>query len=186
MKAFPVLALTALVLVGCTVDYVTDSTAPVELIIAQINDGEVLRSNLSSATLLPSPDFVTLAVANRAKNPNVAGTAVNNHVLLEQYEVRYFRTDGRGSEGVDVPFRITGALRINVDVAESGAQDVIIEVVRSQAKMEPPLRNLLVESSTVLTVIAEITLRGRTIGGQGVSARGNMQIDFGNFSAVGP
>jgi len=183
MRAFPVLAaVSALSLGGCTVDYVTDSTAPVELIIAQINQGAPLRSSLLPVGLFPPADFVILDVANRAKNPNVQGIAVNNHVLLEQYEVRYFRTDGRGTEGVDVPFRIAGALRINVDLATSGTQAVTIEVVRSQAKQEPPLRNLLIESATVLTVIAEITLRGRTLAGQAVTTNGRMQIDFGNFS----
>jgi hypothetical protein len=183
MKAFPVLAVSsALALTGCTVDYVTDSTAPVELIIAQINGGSPLRSSLvRTEPNPPSPDFVTVEVANRAKNPNVSGIAVNNHVLLEQYEVRYFRTDGRGTEGVDVPYRISGALRINVDVADSGTQSVTIEVVRSQAKQEPPLRNIHVEAVIVLTVMAEITLRGRTLAGQAVIASGQMQIDFGNF-----
>jgi hypothetical protein len=184
MKAFPALVVTsALALTGCTADYVTDSTAPVELIIAQINAGSPLRSNLAPVGLFPQPDFITLEVANRAKNPNVSGIAVSNHVLLEQYQVRYFRTDGRGTEGIDVPYQISGALRINVDVAESGTQSVTIEVVRSQAKQEPPLRNIYVESSTVLTVMAEITLRGRTLAGQAVTTNGRMQIDFGNFSS---
>jgi hypothetical protein len=100
-------------------------------------------------------------------------------VLLKSYEVRYFRTDGRGTEGVDVPYRITGNLAFAVDVAVSGTSNFPLEVVRRQAKVEPPLSSI--NQAALLTVMAEVTLYGETVSGQKVSATGRMQIDFADY-----
>jgi hypothetical protein len=69
-----------------------------------------------------------------------------------------------------------------------GAEAVIM-VVRHQAKLEPPLRNLAFVTPTVngggqgiLTTIAEITVHGRTTSGKGVSAQGRLTISFADFA----
>jgi hypothetical protein len=63
--------------------------------------------------------------------------------------------------------------------------DVPIEVVRAQAKLEPPLRNLRTEnfggSALILTCFAEITVHGRTLAGEAVSGSGRLQIDFADW-----
>jgi hypothetical protein len=100
-------------------------------------------------------------------------------VIIKSYEVRYFRTDGRGTEGVDVPYRITGNLTFAVDVANSGTSTFPLEIVRRQAKVEPPLSSIL--QTTVLTVMAEVTLYGETITGDRVTASGRLQIDFADY-----
>jgi hypothetical protein len=66
-----------------------------------------------------------------------------------------------------------------VDVATSGTTAFPLEVVRRQAKVEPPLSTIF--QTTVLTVMAEITLYGETVSGQAVSASGRLQIDFADF-----
>jgi hypothetical protein len=104
-------------------------------------------------------------------------------VFMERYEIRYVRSDGRNTEGVDVPFRITGGMNGVIDAQVSGSTDFAIEVVRRQAKLEPPLRNLVGGGGAiVVTMFAEITVYGRTTPGQVVQASSRVQIDFGDFS----
>jgi hypothetical protein len=102
-------------------------------------------------------------------------------VLVERYEVRYFRSDGRATEGVDVPYRISGNISTALDATtdSGGNVTVPIEVVRTQAKLEPPLLNLTNGGGEiVLTAFAEVTVFGHTIAGQAVRASGRLQIDF--------
>jgi hypothetical protein len=126
-----------------------------------------------------------VAVAVRSKNPNVTVPQIPLHVLINQYSVRYFRSDGRNVEGVDVPFSITGALADEEDAKTSGTSDIAIEVVRAQAKMEPPLSNLSGGGGAIVfTCFAEITLYGQNITGKQVTATGTMQIDFADFAGT--
>jgi hypothetical protein len=164
---------------GCTPDYVTSSTAPVLFIMASLNDGQVMDSDIRTSSGTICPDFAPAALAVRAKNPNATTITVPQHVLVQQYEVRYFRTDGRGAEGVDVPYRFTGPIGAEVDLATSGATAISIEVVRRQAKLEPPLSNIT--GFQIVSMIAEVTISGQTVAGQPVSASGRMQIDFADF-----
>lgn len=175
------LALLLLGLPGCAPDYVTGNAAQVNLIIAAINDGAQLDSDVRNGrdSTFVCEDEVDVAVAVRNKNPNAPVPSVPNAVILKSYEVRYFRTDGRGTEGVDVPYRITGNLTLAVDVASSGTTSFPLEIVRRQAKVEPPLSSIF--QATVLTVMAEITLYGETVAGDRVSASGRLQIDFADF-----
>jgi hypothetical protein len=169
----------ALGMAGCTPDYVTSSTAPVNLLIGSINEGNILDSDvrLSSGTICP--DTVQVALAVRAKNPNEADITVAQHVLVQQYEVRYLRTDGRGTEGLDVPYRYSGPMAAEVDLATSGTTSVPVQVVRRQAKLEPPLSNIT--GFQIVSMIAEVTISGETVAGERVSATGRLQIDFADF-----
>ncbi|MFN8091529.1 MAG: hypothetical protein U0599_04775 [Vicinamibacteria bacterium] len=169
----------ALGTVGCAPDYVTNSTAPVNLLIAQINGGSVLDSDVRLSTGTICPDTVTVALAVRAKNQNSVQITVPQHVLVQQYEVRYYRTDGRGAEGVDVPYRYSGPIASEVDVDTGGVTSVPVQVVRRQAKLEPPLSNIT--GYQIVTMIAEITISGQTVAGESVTATGRMQIDFADF-----
>ena len=166
---------------GCSPDYVTSNSARVNLIVAAINGGAQLDSDVRNGeqSTFICPDIVEVAVAVRNKNPAAPAPSVPDAVVIKSYEVRYFRTDGRATEGVDVPYRITGNLTAAVDVATSGTDTIPIEVVRRQAKLEPPLSTIF--QSTVLTTIAEITLYGETISGDAVAGTGRLQIDFADY-----
>jgi len=175
---------------GCAADYVTGNNAPVNLYIGGISgpNGPVLRSDVEPAL----PDFASVFLAVRTKNPNVdISQKVAMAVIIERYEVHFFRSDGRNVEGVDVPHSISGAVRFALDAESSGTSELLIEVVRSQAKLEPPLRNLRFNNQTtdtgfgsgaiILTTFAEITVHGKTIAGQAVTAKGVLQVDFADF-----
>jgi hypothetical protein len=169
-------AAAALALGGCSAGYVENSDAPVMLVITAINEGAVLDSDIrigaESATVCE--DEVAVTVRTQPKNPNSPLNEIST-VLLRSYEVRFFRTDGRGVEGIDVPYRITGNLAASVEETTS----VPIEVVRRQAKLEPPLS--AINQASVLTVMAQVTIYGETISGKKVSASGRFQIDFADF-----
>jgi hypothetical protein len=179
----------ALGLAGCAPAYVTDNQAPVLLSIASVNGGAALNSDVRKAPSAVVDDTVKVSVADRAKNPNFTNIPqVAMAIFIDRYEVSYYRSDGRGVQGVDVPYTISGNITTVVDVATSGTVDVPIAVVRAQAKLEPPLINLWGTTSGVLggtalivTMFAKITLSGHTIAGQTVEATGTLQINFADF-----
>jgi hypothetical protein len=168
----------ALAMAGCSADYVENNEAPVLLLITALNGGAQLDSDVrngeDSSFVCENEVDVELTLQN--KNPN-APTAPASTVQLDTYEVRYTRSDGRGTEGVDVPYRITGTLATSVGVGDDVT--IPLEVVRRQAKIDPPLTNI--QQTTILTVSAQVTLFGKTISEKRVSATARMQIDFADF-----
>jgi len=192
MKRLSLIAAGLATMVACTADHATQSNAPVNLFIVGIAPSPLLSD--VSADGVVTADIVTVSLANRAKNRAVTVPQIPMAILFERYEVTYTRSDGRNVQGVDVPFNISGPLNGAIDVAESGESvDVAVEVVRIQQKLEPPLRNLRGAganptapggSAIALTVVAQVTVYGRTTVGQVVSATASMQIDFADF-AVG-
>ncbi len=178
MKVFPVVMLGALVLAGCTADYATRSTSPVILLITGVNDGDVLSSDVLISTGGVCPDIVPVRLENHSVSPIAPTIDWRADIVIERYEVRYSRSDGRGVEGVDVPYSISGNMAF--EVIYRSALNVNIEVVRRQAKLEPPLSNLI-DNGKVVTMFAEVTLHGKTNAGKTSVATGRMQIDFANF-----
>ena len=192
MKTTALLVVTALGLAGCAPAYVTGNDSPVNLYVVAVNGGNPLNSSVKFPVVA---NVIDVTLANRSKNPNLPLTQkVTLAVIIERYEVRYYRSDGKNTEGVDVPYRISGNITAALDAEATGTVDIPVEVVRAQAKVEPPLTNLRGSSqldtnngatsggqAVVLTCFAEITLHGKTIAGQVVSAVGRMQIDFADF-----
>jgi hypothetical protein len=178
----------ALAMSGCAADYVTGNNAAVNLYVTAINEGSPMDSDVrhgtnADRTTVPNPfvcpDRALVSVAVRFKNQQIPTPSVPNAVFLESYEVKYTRTDGRGTEGIDVPYRITGNLTLAVDASDSDNSEVAIEVVRRQAKLEPPLSTI--NQNALLTTMAEITLYGKTTSGQRVTSSGRMQITFADY-----
>jgi hypothetical protein len=183
----------ALLLPGCVPGYVKNNDSPVLFLIADINGGTTLTSDVSSQTA----ETVSLSIAVRAKNPKGPTSAtIPMHVRLDQYTVRFFRTDGRDVEGQDVPYHFSGAITGAIDVATSGVSTFQIPLVRSQAKQEPPLRNLRAVTGTnplpgatvtpVVTMIAEITVYGHTLANEKLSDTGRVTVDFVGGTFVAP
>jgi hypothetical protein len=108
--------------------------------------------------------------------PSVVST--NNEVTITRYHVNYRRSDGRNTQGVDVPYAFDGAATGTVPA--SGNITLGFELVRHVAKKEAPLIQLL-NSAQVITTIADITFYGQDRVGNEISVTGSMQIDFGNF-----
>lgn len=188
------MAIAAMLSSGCG-EFVRQSRSPSQLVIVGIGtapstDGTVpttfaVRPLLSDVLtgLAVFDDFgqVTLRVILRDPGGPGSPTAPStlNDVTITRYTVTYRRSDGRNTPGVDVPRPIDGAVTFTVRVDQTGVG--VIELVRHVAKLEAPLAALS-SSAVVLTTIADVTFYGRDQAGNEVSATGNVQINFANFS----
>ncbi len=172
--------LAGLMMTSCTPDWAKNGQSDVILLMTAINSGAPMDSDVEISNGSVCPDIVDLRVENHFRNPNVTATGFRHDITIERYEVRYYRSDGRNTEGVDVPYRISG--NVAQEILEESSAVLQLEVVRRQAKLEPPLRNLVEGGALIITAFAEVTLHARTTTGQvlnPVSAR--LQIDFANF-----
>jgi len=122
---------------------------------------------------------VTLRLA--LKDPGPAGSPLeptqNQAITVNRYHVRFIRSDGRNTPGVDVPYGFDGAFTVTV-TKESQAT---FELVRHVAKSEAPLGSLA-NNFTVISTVAEITFYARDLTGHEVSVTGHLTVDFGNFA----
>jgi hypothetical protein len=173
-----------LTLAGCTADFAKNGNGSVLLLITGVNGGKVLQSDVEIGGGI-CPDTVFVRVENKPKNPNILAIDYRGDIVIERYEVRYSRSDGRATQGVDVPYSISGNLAAEVIFLADA--NVPVQVVRDQAKLEPPLMELRDSGGQALIVsmFAEITLYGRTTIGEAVTAKGSMQIDFSDFADQG-
>jgi len=103
---------------------------------------------------------------------------LNNEVTITRIHVRYRRTDGRNTPGVDVPFEFDTAATVTVPA--SGTATMGFTLVRNSAKSESPLVQLSA-TGFVIATLADITLYGRDQVGNDISATGSMEIAFANF-----
>jgi hypothetical protein len=127
-------------------------------------------------------DNANVSVTAELKNPSVAATPINS-VTLTRYHVDYRRTDGRNVPGVDVPYSIDGGL--SAFVAVGGSATATFEIVRHQAKLESPLRQLRNQNgfggTGFISAIAEITIYGHDQNGNEVVVPARMDIHFADF-----
>ena len=198
-----VLCASLLALEGCTADWAKQNDSAVLFELGQIRAASATVDSAAggSSNILYSDisqiinDDIILDINIFQKNPNITASSPNNHVYLDSYRIRFFRTDGRNVEGVDVPYTITGPLSMRIHTPSSGTeQEVSVNVtaVRHQAKLEPPLRTMSGgptvtlpgfgrSGSIVLTTIAEVTVFGRTLTGSSLTATGQIQVTFADF-----
>ena len=135
---------------------------------------------------------VALIVGNSAyqhtpalKNPgnalNPTTPSPNTAITFNRYHVDFRRTDGRNTQGVDVPYSFDGAATFTVPA--DGQAQFAVEIVRNQAKLESPLVNLRQGGGgIIISTIAEITFYGRDQVGNEVVATGQMSVNFGDFA----
>jgi hypothetical protein len=104
--------------------------------------------------------------------------STNNTVTITRVHVSYRRTDGRNQEGVDIPYGFDTAA--TVSVSGTNQSTVVFPLVRSQAKEEAPLVQL-VTSGLVISTIADVTLYGSDAVGNALSVTGSIAVTFANF-----
>ena len=199
MKRAWLVGAVALVLSGCTPDFLTQDESEVVLSIVKITAESAGDSssgdNALNSDVSPAFDDIAKVTVNAIpKNPTLSSPGSFQDVQIERYEVHYIRSDGRGVEGQDVPYSISG--NITQTIPFGGSAEIVFDVVRHQAKFEPPLLNLVGGATQldpsgrpvfgggalILTCFAEITLHGRTTTGAAVQVTGRMQINFADFA----
>ncbi len=122
-------------------------------------------------------DTGTLTLSLAPKDISI-GLTSNNQVTINRIHVSYRRTDGRNTEGVDVPYSYDTAATATVGV--SGTTDVSFIIVRNQAKEESPLVQL-VNNGQLISAIIDVTAYGSDVVGNAVSVTGSLGVTFGNF-----
>lgn len=118
------------------------------------------------------------------KNPGTPlapiGPTTMNDVTLTSYRVEYKRTDGRNRPGIDVPHTVMGGM--TVTIPSGGTAIAGFDLVRHQAKLEPPLRNLVAAGGALfIDTIAEVTFFGRDQAGNEIQAVAQINIRFGDY-----
>ncbi len=190
-RTLALFAVVALATSGCTADYATQNNSSLHMEVAGIAPlgGEIggqLQSDVASDTGTAFNDDVAVTVTIYRKNPGVTSTSPLEHVFLDRYEVRFFRSDGHNAVGIDVPHSISGPLgnaRLHTPTG-TGEIDLTVPLtlVRQAAKLEPPLRNLRGGGGlTILTCFAEITVYARQLDGGTLRAQGTIQVTFADF-----
>lgn len=101
-------------------------------------------------------------------------------ITINRYRVRFRRTDGRNTEGVDVPYGFDGGTTATVAVGQSAT--INFDLVRHQAKLERPLLALTGGGGLIfISTIAEVTFFGHDQAGNEVSITGSIDVQFGDF-----
>jgi hypothetical protein len=143
---------------------------------------DVLYEDPSSEATTIYADIATAVLTAQMLDPDpIAGVSSYADIQLEKYQVRYTRTDGLNTPGVDVPYPIEGDLSVLVRV---GAQtSVSFVIVRESAKMESPLLDLLQDSTRAenFTAIATVDFYGHDLSGKAVKASASISITFANY-----
>ena len=166
-----------LVMVACSADYVDQSKATVLVVLSSINSGAPIMSDVrgDSGTIINCQ--TDIVVTTILKNPGNPGSPVEN-VILQRYDVSYVRSDGRAVEGVDVPYRFSAPMTAT---AEPGGDTALtIDIVRHQAKIEPPLASIIGLQIVEMTV--NVTVFGETVSRKAVSASGAATIRFADYA----
>lgn len=172
--------------VSCGGELLRTGRAPVYLMVTSVSAGP--QGGDQSSFLLSDVltgggvvnDNVAVGLRIEPKNPS-ATTAAINSVTMTRYTVEFKRTDGRNRAGIDVPFGFSGVLSQSIQVGET--QEVSFELVRHQAKREPPLANMANAGGLrLLSTYAEITLYGRDQNGNELMATALIDVHFGDFA----
>lgn len=116
------------------------------------------------------------------KNPNAAGPSPVNAITLRGYRVTFSRTDGRNTQGVDVPYAFDGALTATI----SDSTTVALLLVRGQAKLEAPLAALVGGGgAVVISTVADVLFYGTDQTGRDVTVSARMLVTFADYGDEG-
>jgi hypothetical protein len=140
----------------------TDSTTGTSTI-----TDDVAKAGLEASTLAPAPP---------------AGISQYNDIQLDKIVVSYSRTDGRNTEGIDVPYSFEQNVSQVFRVGQQATITFII--VRATAKQEPPLIGLRAGATRgeVIYTNAKIVFYGHDLAGKMVTATGYLPVEFADFA----
>jgi hypothetical protein len=142
-------------------------------------DSDVITVKDGAAGIYADFGRATLKLA--LKDPGSSGSpnspTPNNYITVDRYRVEYRRTDGRNTQGVDVPYSFDSAATATV----SDEAEIVFLIVRHQAKEEAPLK-ALGTNNLIFSTIATVTFYGHDQTGREASVSGNIGIGFANYA----
>jgi hypothetical protein len=139
---------------------------------------KVGSNTVATPTVFEDMGQVTLRMA--MKDPiNVTSPTDTNSITIERYHVDYVRTDGRNTQGVDVPYSFDGAVTGTVT---SAGTTLVFVLVRAQAKLEAPLIALRGAGGAIMiSTIAQVTFYGHDQAGNAVAVTGTISVTFADW-----
>ena len=121
---------------------------------------------------------VALRIAMKDQTLLVAPSDTNL-ITVNRYHVDFVRSDGRNTQGVDVPYAFDGAVTGTVGAVDTSLSFVL---VRAQAKLEAPLMALRnAGGAMVISTIARVTFYGQDQAGNAVSVTANISVNFADW-----
>ena len=167
-------------------EFTREGRAPVVLVVDSLIVGDDEQGTLLSDVITKNSTFNDMAEVEMRlilKDPGPPGVTVGpsllNAVTITRYRVEYRRSDGRNTQGVDVPYSFDSALTFNVP--SDGSATGVFQIVRHAAKEEAPLK-ALANNLDIISTIAYVTFYGHDQAGNDVSATATIGVDFGNFA----
>lgn len=139
-------------------------------VLTVVNNVPTVLNDLGQAT-------VQLALKDPGSSTSPTSPSINNAITLTSYHVEYARSDGRNTQGVDVPYAFDGQMTVTV----TGTATVTFTLVRIQAKLEAPLA-ALTSNNIPITAVAHVTLYGHDQTGRAASVSGSIEVTFANFA----
>jgi len=115
------------------------------------------------------------------KDPtSIVGPSDTNAITIDRYHVDYVRSDGRNTQGVDVPYAFDGGATATVHSGTTTTLNFVL--VRAQAKSEAPLMALRNNGGAqVISTLAHVTFYGHDQAGNSVSVTGTISINFADW-----
>jgi len=133
--------------------------------------GETIHADVATATLR-----VTMLDPQPINPPSQY-----SDIIVTRYIVSYMRSDGKSTEGVDVPYTFEGYLSTLIGINTNS--DISFVIVRAVSKGEPPLSNLAEgRGEGVLEVRAKVEFYGHDMTNKTVKATGYLTIFFANYT----
>ena len=116
------------------------------------------------------------------KDPSITAPSAANAITVRGYRVTFSRTDGRNTQGVDVPYAFDGAMTATV----SGTVTATIVLVRAQAKLEAPLRALAGGGGAIaISTFADVLFYGADQAGHDVTVTARISVNFADWGDEG-
>ncbi len=145
------------------------------------NTANFLQSDVLTSVSSVTADQAIVALKAQMLNPDpITGSSQYNSIMVTHYVVSYFRSDGKNTEGVDIPYSFEGYLSTLVEI--DSIEELSFVLVREVAKLEPPLINLHEgRSDGVLQLRARVDFYGHDMANKTVSTTGYLSIYFANY-----
>lgn len=104
-----------------------------------------------------------------------------NSVTVTRYHVSFRRSDGRNTQGVDVPYAFDGGA--TATITAGGTQPLRFVLVRAQAKTESPLAALRGGGGSIfISTLADVTFYGQDQNGNQIAVTGTISVNFADWA----
>jgi hypothetical protein len=104
----------------------------------------------------------------------------NNMITVNRYHIDYVRSDGRNTQGVDVPYSVDGAVTGTITTSQTS---LVFAIVPVQRKLEAPLLALRNHGGAIaIMTIANVTFYGYDQAGNAVAVTGSISVNFADWA----